>query len=62
MKEPAFYQVNCKVINDISMDFPECRATAGIFDYTEFLLQGQVIEYNISPEIFTNPDRNVFMV
>jgi ABC-type phosphate transport system ATPase subunit len=29
------------------------------FDYKEFLLQGQVIEYNIICKIFTNHDRKV---
>ncbi|TLD41660.1 MAG: Phosphate transport ATP-binding protein PstB [Candidatus Jettenia ecosi] len=33
------------------------QQAARISDYTGFLLQGQLIEYNITTEIFTNPDK-----
>lgn len=35
------------------------QQAARISDYTGFLLHGQLIEYNITPEIFTNPDKKV---
>lgn len=35
------------------------QQAARISDYTGFLLQGQLIEYNITTEIFTNPDKKV---
>jgi len=35
------------------------QQAARISDYTGFLLNGQLIEYNITTEIFTNPDNKV---
>ncbi|MBI2471738.1 MAG: phosphate ABC transporter ATP-binding protein [Planctomycetes bacterium] len=35
------------------------QQAARISDYTGFLLNGQLIEYNITTEIFTNPDKKV---
>lgn len=35
------------------------QQAARISDYTGFLLHGQLIEYNITPKIFTNPDKKI---
>ena len=35
------------------------QQAARISDYTGFLLNGQLIEYNITTEMFTNPDKKV---
>ena len=35
------------------------QQAARISDYTGFLLHGQLIEYNITTDIFTNPEKRV---
>ena len=35
------------------------QQAARISDYTGFLLNGQLMEYNITTDIFTNPDNKV---
>ena len=35
------------------------QQAARVSDYTGFLLNGQLIEFNITTEVFTNPNKKV---